>query len=281
MQGFWPELLPAINQRSLVMGVLNVTPDSFSDGGLFLDPEEAVQRGLKMLEEGADIIDVGGESTRPGAKLISEEEELARVLPVIGALAKHAPISIDTNKSSVAEAAAEAGASIVNDISGGNFDPAIREVVAKHGLGYVMMHARAKPETMQKGEWHYEGGVVEAVRLALQQAAELAVRAGIPKGHLMVDPGFGFGKTLEENCQLLEHLEDFQTLGFPVLVGTSKKSFLGALTGKTVENRGFATAASVALAAARGAKVVRVRDVAATCDVLRVVDACTSPLICD
>ena len=281
MQGFWSNLFPEFGSRTLIMGVLNVTPDSFSDGGKFFDVDAAIKRGLAMVSQGADLIDVGGESTRPGAALISIEEELKRILPVIQGLREYIPLSIDTNKSEVVDAVAAEGASIINDISGGQFDPEIRATVARHKLGFIMMHARAKPESMQKGQWVYEGGVVEAVRASLASSVEKAKAAGIPEDHLMIDPGFGFGKTLEENCLLLGNLERFHSLNLPVLVGTSKKSFLGLLTDKTVENRGFATAASIGLAAAKGVNMVRVHDVDSSRDVLRVVDACTRPFICD
>ena len=281
MQGFWPNLFPDFGSRTLIMGVLNVTPDSFSDGGQYFDVASAIERGLKMVSEGADLIDVGGESTRPGAALISEDEELKRIIPVIRGLRDHVPLSIDTNKATVARVVAEEGASIINDISAGHFDPQIRSVVAQKGLGYMMMHARAKPESMQLGEWIYDGGVVAAVRASLAQSAEKAQDAGIPQDRLMIDPGFGFGKTLDENCLLLQHLDELHTLKLPILVGTSKKSFLGKLTDKTVENRGFATVASISLAAAKGASMVRVHDIDSSRDALRVVDACTRPFICD
>jgi dihydropteroate synthase len=281
MSGFWPELLPDFGRRTQLMGVLNVTPDSFSDGGQFIDPDAAIARGLQMRNEGADVIDIGGESTRPGAALISVDEELTRILPVIRGLCGLIPLSVDTNKSKVAVAAVAAGASIINDVSGGIFDPKILEVVAQNRVGFIIMHARAKPEKMQNGTWSYEGGVVHAVREALANCVQTALAAGIGRDRLMVDPGFGFGKTVEENCQLLGQLAEFKALDLPILTGTSRKSFLGHLTDKTVENRAFASAASVAVAAAHGASMVRIHDVDATRDVLRVVDACAPSLICD
>lgn len=263
------------------MGVLNVTPDSFSDGGRFFQPELAVERGLQLQEEGADIIDIGGESTRPGAELVSQEEELNRIVPVIEGLVGKVPISVDTNKSKVAQVALEMGVEVINDISGGHFDPGIREVVARFGSGYIIMQTRDIPKRMQKGEWTYEGGVVYAVREILSQSVELARAVGISQEQLMIDPGFGFGKTVEENCQLLAHLEDFRALGLPILVGTSRKSFLGHLTGKPVEARLMASVASIAMAASQRVSMVRVHDVNETKDVLAVVDACVRPQIRD
>lgn len=262
------------------MGVLNVTPDSFSDGGRYDDPAVAIAHGRRMVAEGADILDVGGESTRPGAAAVPLEEELARVLPVIRGLADLVPISIDTNKAAVAEAALNAGAEIVNDVSGGTFDPSIRAVVARHGAGYVIMHTRARPDVMQAGSWVYEGGVVAAVVRWLADAVAAAVAAGVSRDVLAVDPGIGFGKTVEENCALIDGLGALRALGVPILVGTSRKSFLGALTGRAVDERGPASIASVAIAVARGADILRVHDVAATLDAVKVADACTASRRC-
>jgi dihydropteroate synthase len=281
MSRFWKHLLPGFGQETLIMGVVNVTPDSFSDGGHFLDPGAAIAQGLKLVAAGAQLIDVGGESTRPGAESIVAGEELDRVLPVIKALAEEVVVSIDTNKSVVAAAAVDAGAKIVNDISGGRFDPEILDVVAKHDLGYILMHTRERPESMQQGSWQYEGGVVQSVLSALKAGASTAVLAGIKKDRLMIDPGFGFGKTVEENCQLLGRLDRFVDSGYPVLIGTSRKSFLGKLTGRGVDHRVYASCATVAMAALAGVAMVRVHDVAATQDVLAVVNACARSRLYD
>ncbi len=281
MPSFWKTLFPEYTRRTLVMGVLNVTPDSFSDGGHFVEPDLAIARGLELRDQGADIIDIGGESTRPGAELVSEDEELGRIVPVIRGLQGKVPLSVDTNKSKVAQVALDMGVEVINDISGGHFDPNIRKVVAKYACGYIIMQTRDIPRRMQQGEWTYEGGVVRAVCEILSQSVELAVAAGISEENLMIDPGFGFGKTVEENCQLLANLQEFDSLGLPVLVGTSRKSFLGHLTGKPVDGRLMASAASVALAASQRVGMVRVHDVEETKDVLAVVDACVRARICD
>ncbi len=245
--------LPELGKRTLIMGVLNITPDSFSDGGKYATADAAIARARVLVEEGADLIDVGGESTRPGAQHVSEAEELRRVLPVIEAIASLAPVSIDTTKAPVAAAALDAGAVMVNDISGGTFDAEMRPLVASRRCPFILMHTRARPEVMQDGTWTYEGGVVHAVQARLQELAAEAVAAGIAKENIVVDPGIGFGKTLEENVALLGGIEVFAKLGYPLLVGTSRKSFLGTIAGRPVGERIFATAASVALVAAAGA----------------------------
>ncbi|MBI2377766.1 MAG: dihydropteroate synthase [Deltaproteobacteria bacterium] len=270
----WRDVFPELSRRTLLMGVVNVTPDSFSDGGRFLEASAAIAHGRALADEGADIVDIGGESTRPGSTSISVEEELRRVLPVVEELAKvtHARVSIDTTKAEVARRAIEAGASIVNDVSGGTFDEALLADVSRAGALVVLMHTRARPSGMQRGSWEYEGGVVAAVRKHLAGSVEVARAAGIAPDEISVDPGIGFGKTVAENLELLRALRTFAELGV-VLVGTSNKSFLGALTGREVEARGFATAASVALAISSGADIVRVHDVRAMRDVTRVADA--------
>lgn len=267
VDALWPEL----GQRTLVMGVLNVTPDSFSDGRPNDDADRAVARGVALVEAGADVVDVGGESTRPGAPAVSADDELARVLPVIEGLmaAGVERISIDTTKAIVARRAVEAGACIVNDISAMTFDPAMAETVAAAGAPIVLSHTRDRPEAMQLGDLTYEGGVVAAVHAALAAAVEAARSAGITSW--MVDPGIGFGKTVEQNLELLRNLSAFEDLG-PVLVGTSRKSFLGKITGRPVDQREDATAATVALSVSTGASMVRVHDVARMVDVVRVAD---------
>ncbi|MCD6128415.1 dihydropteroate synthase [Candidatus Bipolaricaulota bacterium] len=255
----WRELNP--DGRVLIMGILNVTPDSFSDGGRFLSPDAAVERALAMEKEGADIIDVGGESSRPGAEPVPVEEELRRVLPVLERLRGklRIPISIDTTKAEVAEAALRAGASIVNDISALRFDPAMASLVAKFGAGLVLMHMLGTPKTMQQAP-HYEDVVTE-VRDFLAERAQYAQSQGIPREAIAVDPGIGFGKTVEHNLELLRRLPELVELGFPVLVGPSRKSFIGAILGLGVEERLEGTLAACAVAVVRGADILRVHDV--------------------
>lgn len=255
------------------MGVVNVTPDSFSDGGLAYRPEDAVERAWELVKAGADIIDVGGESTRPGAAPVSVDEELKRVLPVIEALSGDltVPISVDTYKASVAEAALKEGAAVVNDISAAGFDPRMPEVVAKHQAGIILMHIRGTPRDMQNDP-HYDDLFGEVFGY-LQQAVARCKRVGIPEDHILVDPGIGFGKLLEHNLKLLRHLRRFKGLGAGVVVGPSRKSFVGLLTGKPVNERLVGTLAAVAAAALCGADVVRVHDVAEAVEALKVVDA--------
>ena len=255
----WRELNP--DGRVLIMGILNVTPDSFSDGGRFLSPDAAVERALAMEKEGADIIDVGGESARPGADPVPVEEELRRVLPVLERLRGklRIPISIDTTKAEVAEAALRAGASIVNDISALRFDPAMAPLVAKFGAGLVLMHMLGTPKTMQQAPYYED--VVTEVRDFLAERAQYAQSQGIPREAIAVDPGIGFGKTVEHNLELLRRLPELVELGFPVLVGPSRKSFIGAILGLGVEERLEGTLAACAVAVVRGADILRVHDV--------------------
>jgi len=245
------------------MGALNVTPDSFSDGGAFLDPDAAADRALAMEREGADIIDIGGESSRPGAEPVPLEEELRRVLPVLERLRGRLriPISIDTTKAEVAEAALQAGAEIVNDISALRFDPRMGEVVAKSGAGLVLMHMRGTPKTMQQDPTYAD--VVAEVRDFLAQRVEHAVSLGIDRELIAIDPGIGFGKTVEHNLELLRRLPELCELGHPVLVGPSRKSFIGAVLDLPVEERLEGTLAACAVAVVRGADIVRVHDVRA------------------
>ncbi len=259
--------------HTLVMGILNVTPDSFSDGGRFLDPEVAVAHALRMVQDGADVIDVGGESTRPGSDPVPAEEELARVLPVIRRLAQVRPdlaISIDTRKPEVAEAALGAGACIVNDVAAGRSE-GMFEVVRAAGAGMVLMHMLGEPKTMQEAP-SYEDVVAE-VRAFLRERLEAATAAGIEPEALVVDPGIGFGKTLEHNLLLLRHLEALTELGRPVMVGPSRKRFIGAILDLPEEERDEGTVGAVAWAVAHGASVVRVHDVRSTVRAVRIVDA--------
>lgn len=270
------DLLPTLGQRTQVMGILNVTPDSFSDGGRYPDVDAAVEAGLEMLAAGADLVDVGGESTRPGAEPVSAADEIARVVPVIEGLAAVGirGISIDTTKAEVARAAVEAGASLVNDISAMTFDAAMPEAVAALEVPVVLSHTRGPPQTMQTGDLSYPGGVVAAVARALAQAIAAAEAAGVASDAIVLDPGIGFGKTLEDNLELLRQLAVLKSAGHPVLVGTSRKRFIGDLTGKeSAVERDAGTAATVALAIAAGADLVRVHDVGIMVDVVRVADA--------
>src|SRR5580693_7060379 len=216
-----------LGERTLVMGVLNVTPDSFSDGGLFLDTDAAVARGLEIERAGADVLDIGGESTRPGSKGVSAKEELQRILPVLEKLRGkiQIPISVDTSKSEVAEAAAAAGAEILNDVTALRNDPRIAEVARRRKLPLILMHMRGEPATMQNKPFARD--VLRDVAQGLRQAVAIARRAGVAKSHIILDPGIGFGKSYEQNCELLARLPELARLGFPILVGTSRKSFIG------------------------------------------------------
>ena len=264
--------------RTLVMGVLNVTPDSFSDGGKFLDVDRAVEHARQMARAGADIIDIGGESTRPGAMPVSAEEELRRVLPVIERL-PGLLISVDTTKAAVAERALAAGARIVNDISALRSDLRMVDVVRDAGAGVVLMHMQGTPQTMQQRP-HYEDVVAE-VRSFLAERIAFAESHGLKKSQIAVDPGIGFGKTVAHNLQLLAHLGEFGVLGCSLLVGPSRKSFISKVLGPISESdrgheadgRLWGTAATVAWAVAQGAQVVRVHDVAEMTDVIRMVEA--------
>ncbi|MRR53702.1 MAG: dihydropteroate synthase [Deltaproteobacteria bacterium] len=250
-----------VAQRPHIMGILNVTPDSFSDGSLFLDPRKAVDRALEMEAEGADSIDIGGESTRPFAPPVDENQELRRVLPVIEKLAGRLriPISIDTYKASVAREALRAGAEIVNDISGGTFDPRMLEVVSTSSAGLIVMHTRGKPTEMQQ-DTAYSALIPEIISF-LRDRLSAATEAGISATRIVVDPGIGFGKSLEGNLEILRNLEQLAVLDRPILVGTSRKSFIGTILGRETGDRAFGTAATIALAVAKGASIFRVHDV--------------------
>nr|WP_246525731.1 dihydropteroate synthase [Geomobilimonas luticola] len=247
--------------RPCIMGILNVTPDSFSDGNRFFSPDKAVERALAMEADGADIIDIGGESTRPDAPPVSTEEELRRVVPVVERLAGRlrVPLSIDTTKAVVAEAALSAGAEIVNDISAMTFDSRMPEVVAATGAGIVLQHTRGTPVEMQKDTRY--GDLVGDIKMFLEEAMLKADRAGIPPERIVVDPGIGFGKDWGGNLEILRRLDEFSSLGRPILVGTSRKAFIGKVLERSVDERVFGTAATVALALAAGASIFRVHDV--------------------
>jgi dihydropteroate synthase len=248
-----------LSLRTHIMGVLNVTPDSFSDGGKFYTLESALARAREMLDQGADFLDVGGESTRPGSEPLPMEEELRRVVPVIDRLAKEVsvPISIDTYKAKIAEAALNAGAVIVNDISGSTFDPEMLQVVARHHASLVIMHMKGTPRTMQVDP-HYENVVTEIAEFLHNQAAK-ARETGV--GQIIVDPGIGFGKNLEHNLELIRRLGAFTDLGYPLLVGPSRKSFIGTLSSLPVDQRLEGTAAAVTACILNGANIIRVHDV--------------------
>jgi dihydropteroate synthase len=263
-----------LGERTLVMGIVNVTPDSFSDGGLFGDAEDAVAHGVRLVDEGADLLDVGGESTRPGSDPVPAEEEFRRVLPVIeGLLAARpgVPVSVDTRKATVARDALGAGATIVNDVSAGS-EPEMFAAIARAGAGMVLMHMKGDPKTMQ-AEPSYDDVVAE-VHEYLRERIEAAVFAGIEADRLAVDPGIGFGKDLGHNLELLRRLDAFRDLGAALLVGPSRKRFIGTLTGvEEPADRIDGTSAAVAWCAAHGADVVRVHDVKTMARVVKVTDA--------
>jgi dihydropteroate synthase len=286
-----------LGPRTLIMGVVNVTPDSFSDGGRYFDPERAIEHGLRLIEEGADILDIGGESTRPGAAVapaagesnvsegatpVSAAEEMRRVLPVIGQIRRVKPttvISIDTYKAEVAKAALAAGAEIVNDVSAFRWDSRMASTVADAGCGAVMMHMRGRPE-----EWRHLQRVSDIVGLVSTELANWAAGAiqnGVGRESIVLDPGFGFGKTFEANYPLLARFEELQQLGFPLLAGTSKKSFIGRVLSRDgqdapLNDRIFGTIASETLAIAKGAHIIRTHEVKASVDAARLADAILS-----
>jgi dihydropteroate synthase len=256
----------------LIMGVVNLTPDSFSDGGRYLAPADALQHGLSLAEQGADILDLGGESTRPGAQSVSVQEELDRVIPTVEALRRQTdlPISVDTSKTAVMQAAVEAGADMINDVNALLGEGAL-EAVAQLGVPVCLMHRQGEPQTMQVAPSY--GDVVVEVRAFLADRASAAMAAGIPASRIVIDPGFGFGKSLEHNLALLRELGQLVSLGYPVLAGLSRKSMLGELTGRPVAERLAGSIALATLAAERGARILRVHDVAPTVDALRVLAA--------
>jgi dihydropteroate synthase len=260
--------------RTHVMGILNVTPDSFSDGGRYLNIEQAIEHAQKLVEDGADFIDVGGESTRPGSDSVSIEEEIRRVIPVIESLNKKigVPISIDTCKSDVAEAALQVGANIVNDISAMTFDTKMALVVAKHQASVVLMHIKGTPKNMQMNPNY--NNVTEDVKQFLREQLEAATKAGITQ--IMIDPGIGFGKKFEHNIQLLKELKTFTSLGYPLLVGVSKKSFLSTILNLPPNERAEGTAAAVTASILNGANIIRVHDVKEMKRVAMVSDALKS-----
>lgn len=264
------------NAQPLIMGIVNVTADSFYDGGRYAKPERAVAHAIELVEHGADILDIGAESTRPGAHPVSEQDELARVIPVIAELARRVtvPISVDTTKSRVAQLALDAGASIINDVSALRFDAEMATVIARSGAGIVLMHMQGTPQTMQRAP-QYENVVAEVAHF-LDERLQVAMLAGIAKTNIILDPGIGFGKLLVHNLDLLDQLSSFTMLNRPLLVGLSRKAFIGQIVDRSVEHREWGTAAAVALAVDRGAQILRVHDVAMMADVVKVAAAVKS-----
>ncbi len=273
-----PSRTLVLGERTLLMGVVNVTPDSFSGDGLHLDAEAAAARALEMERDGADILDIGGESTRPGAEWLAADEELGRVTPLLKMLRGRLkiPISIDTNKSEVADAAAEAGAEIINDVTALQRDPRIAEVARRRKLPLILMHMRAEPRTMQTAPFARDA--IRDVTHNLKKAVALAIRSGVPKSQLVLDPGIGFGKSFAQNYELIARLPELARLGFPILVGPSRKGFIGRTLGGVPENeRTFGTAAAVTACILQGAHIVRVHDVREMAQVARVADMLVSP----
>jgi dihydropteroate synthase len=257
-----------LGARPLIMGVLNITPDSFSDGGRFLDPQDAIDQAQKMIDGGADIIDVGAESTRPGSQGIEVQEELRRLGPVLQILGKQCsvPISVDTRKAEVARRALDLGAHVINDISALRFSPEMGNVVAEYQAGIVLMHMEGDPETMQNCS-HY-GQVVEDVKRFLQDRIEVAESYGIGREQIVIDPGIGFAKNAAQNLRVLHQLSTFESLGQPVLVGVSNKSFIGSVLNRPISERMMGTAAAVTTAVLQGAQIIRVHDVEHMWDVV-------------
>jgi dihydropteroate synthase len=274
-----------LGRRTLLMGVLNVTPDSFYDGGKFLDPQRAVEHALEMERAGADLLDIGGESTRPGSTETPADTEIARILPVLEGLrgVLKIPICVDTRKSEVAEAAVTAGAQMINDVSGLRNDPGIAEIAQRRGMPLILMHMRGKPQTMQKKPFARD--VMKDVSQGLRAATTAARRAGVRKSQIIVDPGIGFGKSFEQNYELLRKLPEIAKLGYPLLIGTSRKGFLGITLGHDgksalPEERLWATAATVTASILGGAHIVRVHDVAEMAQVARVADCLLDAVKC-
>ncbi|MFO7891655.1 MAG: dihydropteroate synthase [bacterium] len=265
-----------LSARTHIMGVLNVTPDSFSDGGDYFDFHKAVERAFQMEREGADFIDIGGESTRPGAEKISSEEEERRVIPVIKILSSELsiPISIDTYKASIAENAVKAGAALINDISGLRFDPAMVEIAAKYSVPVIVMHIKGTPKNMQKNPVY--NNLLREISDYLSESIEIAVDANISPHKIIVDPGIGFGKTVEDNLNLINNLNYFHKLHCPILIGVSRKSFIGKIIDRKEKERIFGTAAAVAASVIKGANIVRVHDVKEMVQVVNIIDKITT-----
>ena len=257
-----PERKIELGNRTMIMGIINITPDSFSDGGMFNCAEEAVEYGVKLEGEGADFLDVGGESSRPGSAPVSIEEERERVIPLVKGLKRRVkvPVSIDTTKAEIARAAIDEGAEIINDISAMRFDEKMPEVAAGYGTPVILMHMKGTPKTMQEGDISYRSLMNETIRF-LRERIEKAETGGIDMENIIIDPGIGFGKTTEDNLKLLKYLKEFKTLGMPILLGTSRKRFIGEITGGDLPDRIEGTAATVTAAIMNGAHILRVHDV--------------------
>jgi dihydropteroate synthase len=259
--------------KTMVMGVLNITPDSFSDGGAYIEPLQAMNHALKMIEEGADIIDIGGESSRPGAVPVSSNQEIDRVIPVIQKIREHSNISIsvDTTKAKVAYEAVQAGADIVNDISSFHMDTEMRKIVKQLECPVILMHMQETPQTMQNNPVY--GNVVEEIKLYLKNVIDKAVSYGIHKEKIIIDPGIGFGKTIEHNLEIIHRLSEFKELGCPLLIGASRKSFIGKILDLPVEDRLEGGLAVAAIAVWNGANIIRTHDVKQTLRLVRMVDS--------
>lgn len=266
--------------RVHIMGILNVTPDSFSDGGRYLNPDDAIARALGMVEQGADVLDLGAESSRPGAVPIDEEEERRRLLPIVEAVCRRVsiPVSIDTTKASIAERALDAGAAIINDISALRFDARMGAVVAKSGAGVILMHMQGTPQTMQHAAQYAD--VVAEVRRFLKARVEAAREMGIGPKRILLDPGIGFGKNCRHNLALLNQLETVSMLGRPLVVGVSRKAFLGKVLDRPVDKRLMGTAGAVAVSIMKGVRMVRVHDVEPIRDVVRIIEAIRNAGLC-
>lgn len=262
-----------MDSTTAIMGVLNVTPDSFSDGGRYLSPDAAVEHALAMVEDGADLLDIGAESSRPGADQVDEAEETRRLIPVVREVCRRVtvPVSVDTTKAAVALRALDAGAAMINDISALRFDPAMGNVVAESGAGLVLMHMQGTPKTMQRAPRYDD--VVGDIREFFAERIRAAECCGINPEQIVLDPGIGFGKTCEHNLTLLARLDCFLSLGRPILVGVSRKAFIGQILDREIDERLMGTAGAVAVAMVRGARMVRVHDVGPIRDVVRMVDA--------
>jgi dihydropteroate synthase len=269
----WGNQALDFGKRTLVMGIVNVTPDSFSDGGQFFDPEVAISHAKRLVSEGADIIDIGGESTRPGSEAVSFEDELDRVIPVINGIANDVsvPISIDTCKSEVAKAALDAGASIVNDVSAMRFDPKIADVVAEHEVPLILMHMQGTPKNMQKNPEYKD--VIGDIKDFLNERIDFAVSKGVSKERIIIDPGIGFGKTLENNYEIIRRLDELTELGQPLLIGTSRKSFIGLTLDLDVAERIYGSLATITMSIINGVDMVRVHDVKESVQVAKMTDA--------
>jgi dihydropteroate synthase len=269
----WGDKKLRFGKRTLVMGIVNVTPDSFSDGGQFYDPQVAISHAKQLVKEGADIVDIGGESTRPGSEAVSSEDELKRVIPVIKGIANEVavPISIDTYKSEVAKAALDAGASIINDISAMRFDPAIADVAAECGVPLILMHMQGTPRDMQKDPEYKD--VIGDIKDFLSERIDFAHSKGVSRDKIIIDPGIGFGKTLKNNYDILKRLNEFSTLGQPILIGTSRKSFIGMTLDVDVTERLIGSLATITMSIMNGVDMVRVHDVKESVQTVRMTDA--------